>query len=71
LEWIPCSRKTPQPIVEELSKAVRKVMNNPAVNAKLIKIGVVPSYQDHHEFGKYLQNEYEIFMALGKKYKRE
>jgi hypothetical protein len=46
-------------------------MNNPAVNAKLLKIGVIPSYQDSNEFGKYLQREYEIFTALAKKYKRE
>ena len=63
--------KTPQPIIEKLSDAIRKVMNDPAVNAKLIKIGLVPSYQDHSEFGKYLQKEYEIFTVLGKKYKRE
>jgi len=63
--------KTPQPIIERLSEAIRKVMNDPAVNAKLIKIGLVPSYQDHSEFGKYLQKEYEIFTVLGKKYKRE
>jgi len=63
--------KTPQPIIEKLSDAIRKIMNDPAVNAKLIKIGLVPSYQDHSEFGKYLQKEYEIFTVLGKKYKRE
>jgi len=63
--------KTPRPIVEKLSEAIRKVMNNPVVTAKLVKIGVIPSYQDHNEFGKYLQKEYEIFMALGKKYKKE
>jgi tripartite-type tricarboxylate transporter receptor subunit TctC len=63
--------KTPQPIIEKLSDATRKVMNDPAVNAKLIKIGLVPSYQDHAEFGKYLQKEYEIFTVLGKKYKKE
>jgi tripartite-type tricarboxylate transporter receptor subunit TctC len=62
--------KTPQPIVEKLSEAIGKVMNNPAVNAKLVKIGVIPSYQDYNEFGKYLQKEYEIFMALAKKYKK-
>jgi tripartite-type tricarboxylate transporter receptor subunit TctC len=63
--------KTPQPIIEELSKVIRKVMNNPGVNEKLVKIGVIPSYQDYNEFGKYLQKEYEIFVALGKKYKKE
>jgi len=63
--------KTPQPIIEKLSEAIRKVINNPAVNAKLLKIGVLSSYQDYNEFGKYLQREYEIFTALGKKYKRE
>jgi len=63
--------KTPQPIIEELSKAIRKVMNNPGVNEKLLKIGVIPSYQDYNEFEKYLQKEYEIFVALGKKYKKE
>jgi len=62
---------TPKPIVEKLSETIRKVMNDPAVNAKLVKIGVIPSYQGPDEFGKYLQGEYEIFMALGKKYKRE
>jgi len=63
--------KTPQPIIEELSKVIRKVMNNPGVNEKLVKIGVIPSYQYYNEFGKYLQKEYEIFVALGKKYKKE
>jgi tripartite-type tricarboxylate transporter receptor subunit TctC len=63
--------KTPQPIIEELSKVIRKVMNNSGVNEKLVKIGVIPSYQDYNEFGKYLQKEYEIFVALGKKYKKE
>jgi tripartite-type tricarboxylate transporter receptor subunit TctC len=63
--------KTPQPIIEELSKVIRKVKNNPGVNEKLVKIGVIPSYQDYNEFGKYLQKEYEIFVALGKKYKKE
>jgi tripartite-type tricarboxylate transporter receptor subunit TctC len=63
--------KTPQPVVERLSDAVQKVMDNPAVTAKLIKIGVIPSYQNHIEFGKYLQAEYDIFWALGKKYKKE
>jgi tripartite-type tricarboxylate transporter receptor subunit TctC len=63
--------KTPPPILEKLSEAIRKAMNNPAVNAKLLKIGVIPSYQDSNEFGKYLQREYEIFTALAKKYKRE
>jgi len=63
--------KTPQPIIEELSKAIRKVMNHPGVNEKLVKIGVIPSYQDYNEFGNYLQKEYEIFVALGKKYKKE
>jgi tripartite-type tricarboxylate transporter receptor subunit TctC len=62
---------TPKPIVEKLSEAIRKIMSDPTVNAKLVKIGVIPSYQDPNEFGKYLQTEYEIFMALGKKYKRE
>jgi len=63
--------KTPQPIVEKLSKAVKKVMGNPGVNEKLINVGVVPSYQDNIEFGKYLQREYDIFVDLGKKYKTE
>ena len=63
--------KTPQPIVEKLSDAIRKIMDNPAVTAKLVKLGVIPSYQNHIEFGKYLQAEYEIFSALGKKYKKE
>jgi tripartite-type tricarboxylate transporter receptor subunit TctC len=63
--------KTPQPIVEKLSETIRKVMNDPAVNAKIVRIGVIPSYQDPNEFGKYLQKEYEIFMALGKKYKHD
>ena len=62
---------TPKPIVEKLSEAIKKIMSDPAVNAKLVKIGVIPSYQDPEEFGKYLQGEYEIFMALGKKYKQE
>ena len=60
---------TPKPVIEKLSETIRKVTNDPAVNAKLVKIGVIPSYQDPNEFGKYLQTEYEIFMALGKKYK--
>jgi len=63
--------KTPQPVIEKLSEAIKKVMNNPAVNAKIAKTGVVPSYQDNNEFGKYLQKEYEIFTALAKKYKKE
>jgi tripartite-type tricarboxylate transporter receptor subunit TctC len=63
--------KTPQPIVEKLSETIRKVINDPAVNAKIVRIGVIPSYQDPNEFGKYLQKEYEIFMALGKKYKHD
>ena len=62
---------TPKPIVEKLSETIRKVMNDPAVSAKLVKIGVIPSYQDPNEFGKYLQMEYEIFTDLGKKYKQE
>ena len=62
---------TPKPIIEKLSETIRKIMNDPAVNAKLVKIGVIPSYQDPNEFGKYLQTEYEIFTALGKKYKQE
>jgi tripartite-type tricarboxylate transporter receptor subunit TctC len=62
---------TPKPIIEKLSETIRKTMNDPAVNAKLVKIGVIPSYQDPNEFGKYLQTEYEVFMALGKKYKQE
>ena len=62
---------TPKPIIEKLSETIRKTMNDPAVNAKLVKIGVIPSYQDPNEFGKYLQTEYEIFTALGKKYKQE
>jgi len=62
---------TPKAIVEKLSEAIRKVINDPASNAKLVKIGVIPSYQDPNEFGKYLQTEYEIFTVLGKKYKRE
>ncbi len=62
---------TPKPIVEKLSDAIRKIMNDPTVNTKLVKIGVIPSYQDSSEFGKFLQTEYEIFMALGKKYKQE
>ncbi len=61
--------KTPQPIVEELSRSIRKVMDNPTITSKLTKIAVVPSYQDHHEFGRYLQKEYDVFMALGKTYK--
>lgn len=60
--------KTPQPIVEKLSEAIKKAMNNPAVSAKIARTGVVPSYQDNIEFGKYLQKEYEIFTALAKKY---
>jgi tripartite-type tricarboxylate transporter receptor subunit TctC len=63
--------KTPQPIVEKLSRAIKKAMANPAVNEKLINIGVVPSYQDNAEFGKYLQKEYDIFIDLGKKYKKD
>ena len=63
--------KTPQPIVEKMSDAIKKAMNNPAVNARIAKTGVVPSYQDNNEFGKYLQKEYEIFTALAKKYKKE
>jgi len=63
--------KTPQPIVEKLSEAIKKVINDPAANAKIVRIGVIPSYQDPNEFGKYLQKEYEIFMTLGKKYKHD
>ncbi|HUL29432.1 MAG TPA: tripartite tricarboxylate transporter substrate binding protein [Thermodesulfobacteriota bacterium] len=62
---------TPKPIIEKLSETIRKILNDPAVNAKLAKIGVIPSYQGPNEFGKYLQTEYEIFTALGKKYKLE
>jgi tripartite-type tricarboxylate transporter receptor subunit TctC len=62
---------TPQPVVEKLSDAIRKVMDNPAVTAKLTKIGVIPSYQSHIEFGKYLQTEYDIFSVLGQKYKKK
>lgn len=61
--------KTPQPIIEKLSEAIKKAMDNPEVKAKLEKIGVIPSYQGPKEFGKFLQKEYEIFMALGEKYK--
>jgi tripartite-type tricarboxylate transporter receptor subunit TctC len=63
--------KTPQPIIEKLSAAIKKAMDDPAVNAKIAKTGVIPSYQDHNEFGKYLQTEYELFTALAKKYKKE
>ena len=62
---------TPQPVVEKLSEAIRKVMDNPAVTAKLAKVGVIPSYQSCNEFGKYLQTEYKIFTVLGKKYMKK
>jgi tripartite-type tricarboxylate transporter receptor subunit TctC len=63
--------KTPQPIVEKLSEAIGKIMNDPGVNARLLETGVNPSFQDHREFGKYLQKEYEIFTALARKYRKE
>ena len=60
--------KTPPPVVEKLSAAIKKAMDDQAVNAQIAKTGVIPSYQDSVEFGKYLQKEYEIFTALAKKY---
>ncbi len=60
---------TPQVVVDKLSEAVKKVMSNPAVQAKLEKIGVVPAYQGPKEFREFLREENEQFMRLGQKYK--
>jgi tripartite-type tricarboxylate transporter receptor subunit TctC len=59
----------PQPIFEILKKVFKKVVENPAIAAKLEEIGVVTSYLGPKEFGEYLQKEYEIYIRLGKKYK--
>lgn len=63
--------KTPQPIVGSLSETIKKSLDNPTISERLLKIGVLPSYQGPKEFGEFLQKEYDVFMSLGKKYKIE
>lgn len=60
---------TPGPIVEKLSRTFKKVLDDPAMRAKLTTIGLTASYQDPREFGEYLRKEYETYMNFGKKYK--
>ncbi len=60
---------TPQAVVGKLSEAVKKVMSNPAVQARLEKIGVIPTYQGPKEFGEFLREENQQYLRLGQKYK--
>jgi tripartite-type tricarboxylate transporter receptor subunit TctC len=52
--------KTPPAIVNKLNTEIEKALENPAVRAKLEKLGVQPMKMNTSEFGKFVKDELQI-----------
>ncbi len=57
---------TPAPIVAKLSNEIQAFVRDPATQAKLKDRGVVPVGSSAAEFGKVMDEEYELFKKLVK-----
>ena len=57
---------TPAPIVAKLSNEIQAFLHQPATEAKLKDRGVVPIGSTAQEFGKVMEEEYEMFRKLVK-----
>jgi tripartite-type tricarboxylate transporter receptor subunit TctC len=58
--------KMPADIVNKLNGEVRKALDNPAVQAKLQKIGVVPMPMSPEQYGKFFADDMAAMIKLGK-----
>jgi tripartite-type tricarboxylate transporter receptor subunit TctC len=52
--------KTPPAIVNKLNTEIQKALQNPAVRAKLEKLGVQPMAMNTSEFGKFVKDELKL-----------
>jgi tripartite-type tricarboxylate transporter receptor subunit TctC len=52
--------KTPPAIVNKLNTEIQKALENPAVRAKLEKLGVQPMKMNTSQFGKFVKEELQI-----------
>lgn len=58
---------TPKPVVNKLNAAIRKVMDNPAVNERFRGLGTEPGASSPEEFSKRIREELAQWRALVKK----
>ena len=61
---------TPRPILEKLSVAFKKMVEDKTVIAMLKQFGDDINYLGHDEFTKYWREEYELYKELGKTFKK-
>jgi tripartite-type tricarboxylate transporter receptor subunit TctC len=67
--WVGLSvpAKTPRAIVDKLHDATEKAVQDPAVAAKLAKLGVEPKTMSVEQFGKFVQDDLAATVQLAKK----
>ena len=63
-------KATPRPIVDKLSVAFKKMVEDKTVIAMLKQFGDEVNYLGHDEFTKYWREEYEYYKELGKAFKK-
>ena len=58
--------KTPHNIVEKLSGEIGRALREPAVQARLVTLGVEPMPMSQEQFAKFLKEDVEANLALVK-----